>query len=311
LYRIIKGTGVYGLCAIPEVREENKYKIFRPMLEITREETQKYCKENHLTPSIDKSNFDNKYARNHLRLNIIPKLKEMNPNFDDAIENLSQIAKDYEKILSSLLPSTIEAKTFSDFEPETQKTIVHKFLIQNKIDYNYKKIEEITEFINENISKPCGNTISLTTEKWFFVSKEKIEIINNIKAPKTDEIIKLKLNKDNYFVSLNKILRITEFQGEIPAKFPKETDFEAFVNLPENLSPLELRTRQEGDIIQPFGLDGTMKLKKFFINKAIPEYKRDEILLLTHKKEVLWAIGVGISEKLRANKKPTHIIELR
>ena len=44
-----------------------------------------------------------------------------------------------------------------------------------------------------------------------------------------------------------------------------------------------------------------MKLKKYFINKNIPEHKRDEILLLCKGKEVLWAIGVGLSEKLRAD----------
>jgi tRNA(Ile)-lysidine synthase len=281
------------------------------MLEITREETAKYCEEHSLTPCSDASNFDDKYARNNLRLNIIPKLKEINPNLDDAIENLSQIAKEYEQILSSILPATLEPKTFNDFNFATQKTLIHRFLMQNKIDYNHQKIDEITEFINENINKPCGNTLSLTTGQWLFVSKEKIEIINNIKAPKIDEIIEVKPNQDNYFKSLDKTLTIKVFESEIPARFPKETDFEAFVNLPENLSPLELRTRREGDIIQPFGLDGTMKLKKFFINKGVPEHKRDEMLLLTQGNEVLWAIGTGISEKLRAGKKPTHRIELR
>jgi tRNA(Ile)-lysidine synthase len=110
---------------------------------------------------------------------------------------------------------------------------------------------------------------------------------------------------------LNKNLTIKPFEGEIPIEFPKKTDFEAFVNISEALLPLELRTRREGDIFQPFGLNGTMKLKKFFINKGIAEHKRDEILLLTHGNEVLWAAGVGLSEKFRAEGKPKYIIELR
>ena len=44
-----------------------------------------------------------------------------------------------------------------------------------------------------------------------------------------------------------------------------------------------------------------MKLKDYFIEKKIPEHLRDEIPLLCKGKEVLWAIGVGISEKLRAD----------
>lgn len=311
LYRIIKGTGVYGLCAIPEARNEASYTIFRPMLEITREETQQYCQENSLIPNIDESNFEDKYTRNNIRLNIIPKLKEINPNLDNAIANLSQIAKDYEQIIDSVLPSTLEPKAFQQFNTAIQKTLIHRFLIKNEIDYSHKKIDEITTFINENISKPCGNTLSLTTDKWLFASKEKIEIIKNIKTQKIDEVIDVKLNQDNYFHSLNKILTIKEFEGALPCKFPQENSFQTFVNIPESLLPLELRTRREGDIIQPFGLSGTMKLKKFLINKGIAEHQRDELLLLTHVNEVLWAIGVGLSEKLRADKRPTHIIELR
>ena len=75
--------------------------------------------------------------------------------------------------------------------------------------------------------------------------------------------------------------------------------------------PLVLRTRNPGDIIQPFGMEGKMKLKKYFINKAIPRYKRDTIPLLAYGDEVLWVIGVGISEKLRVENKPTHIIEIK
>ena len=311
LYRIIKGTGIYGLCAIPEVRKEDGYGIFRPMLEITRAETEQYCKDNNLAPSNDESNFKDKYARNNLRLNIIPKLKEINPNFDDAIENLSKIAKDYENILSAFLPENLEPKIFELFDAAVQKTLVHRFLIQNRIDYSYKKIDEIVEFINENIVKNCGNTLSLTTDKWLFTSKETIKIINSIKASKIDEVVEVKFNQDNFFSSLNKILTIKDFEGEIPTKFPKEIDFEAFVNIPEKLMSLELRTRMEGDIIQPFGLSGTMKLKKFFINKGVAEHKRDEVLLLAHENEVLWASGIGLSEKFRADKKPKYIIELR
>ena len=184
-------------------------------------------------------------------------------------------------------------------------------MIKNNLEYTSKKIDEIVDFTTENIEKPCGNTLSLTTDKWLFASKEKIEIISQVKAAKTDEIIEIKFNENNYFKSLNKILSITDFEGENPVEFPKETEYKAFVKIPKSIAPIELRTRREGDIIQPFGSCGTMKLKKFLINKGIAEHKRDEILLIAIRNEILWAIGVGISEKLRSGEKPTHAIELR
>ena len=73
----------------------------------------------------------------------------------------------------------------------------------------------------------------------------------------------------------------------------------AIVNLPCQI-PLELRYRREGDRIQPFGMKEVIKLKKYFINKGIPNHQKDRIVLLCSGEEVLWAIGVGLSEKLRA-----------
>ena len=312
LYRIIKGTGVLGLCAIPETRQEEGYTLFRPMLNITREETEKYCTQNNLKQAQDESNKDAKYARNNIRLNITPKLKEINPNLDDALENLARIAQDYEEIVAEVLdqkPFTPEV--FVTLSKAQKRALIHKFLTKNNLDYSAKKIEEIKNFVDENIQKPCGKTLSLTTEKWLFASKNKIEIITQTKAPKIEALLELKFNQDNCFEPLNKTLNISIFEGEVPKKFPKETESKIFVNIPKNLLPLELRTRREGDIIQPFGSCGTMKLKKFLINKGIAEHKRDEILLMTNGNEVLWAIGIGLSEKLRVVEKPTHTIELR
>ncbi len=75
----------------------------------------------------------------------------------------------------------------------------------------------------------------------------------------------------------------------------------AIININAFKYPLELRTRKAGDVIQPFSHKTTIKLKDYFIEKKIPEHKRDEIPLLCSRKEVLWAIGVGLNEKLRAD----------
>ena len=53
-------------------------------------------------------------------------------------------------------------------------------------------------------------------------------------------------------------------------------------------------------------MQGKMKLKKYFINKNIPEHDRDKTVLLCKDNEVLWVAGVGLSEKLRTFDVPTH-----
>jgi tRNA(Ile)-lysidine synthetase-like protein len=74
---------------------------------------------------------------------------------------------------------------------------------------------------------------------------------------------------------------------------------------------LTIRARKDGDIIQPLGSNGKMKLKKYLMSKKIPQYKRDNLVLLCDKNEVLWVGGVGLSDKIKTKTLSTHKIELK
>ena len=52
-----------------------------------------------------------------------------------------------------------------------------------------------------------------------------------------------------------------------------------------------------------------MKLKKYLISKKIPEVLRDEIVLLCCESEVFWVSGVGLSDKLKVVKHPSHVLK--
>ena len=91
--------------------------------------------------------------------------------------------------------------------------------------------------------------------------------------------------------------------------FPEATANFVYVDLTKVNTSLVLRHRNDGDVINPFGMSGTMKLKKFFNSKGVAKHKRDNIFLLVNETEVLWAIGVGLSNKIGVLDKPTHVIE--
>ena len=85
---------------------------------------------------------------------------------------------------------------------------------------------------------------------------------------------------------------------------------EAFIDL-SNYKNLTLRARQDGDYIQPLGFSGTMKLKKYFMEKKIPQHRRDGYLLLANEKEILWVAGLGLSDKIKVKEKPTHKVSIK
>lgn len=108
------------------------------------------------------------------------------------------------------------------------------------------------------------------------------------------------------------VLKITPFSklGDIPPKLPSTRSNKVYVNLKHLLNePLTVRTRLIGDRIMPMGMRASMRMKNYFINQGIPRFERESVPLLVNKDEVLWVIGVGISEKLRVEKQPTHCLE--
>lgn len=317
IYRVIKGTGTAGLCGIEAKRNFRPCPIYRPLLDFSREDIENYCASNGLNPNNDLSNFDIKHARNLIRHDIIPIFKKINPNVVNAIANLSFIAASEQKIIEKYL-RTIENGIFTDNKFDTEKFVnlelalkhklLHNFLISIDIKPSFEKINNILEFIQENYLSKTGKTLSLTENLWLFINTEKIYTISDINMP--NHVCVEITGFGEFKIDSNIILKITKTNEEVK-KFPEETEKTAFIDMSKISFPLTLRCRREGDFIQPFGMDGTMKLKKYFINKSIAKHNRDKIFLLTKNSEVLWAIGVGISEKLRAKSKPDVELELK
>lgn len=91
LMRIIRGTGVHGLCAMEYKREDG---IIRPLLDADRSEIESYCEKENLNPHIDRTNNETEYTRNKIRLELLPKIAEdFNPAIVDALVRLSANAK--------------------------------------------------------------------------------------------------------------------------------------------------------------------------------------------------------------------------
>ena len=73
----------------------------------------------------------------------------------------------------------------------------------------------------------------------------------------------------------------------------------------------QLRTRKDGDVFYPLKGIGHQKLKKYLNSKKIPNHEKDEIFFLAYGKEILWGSSIGISDIIKAEKTPTHVIILK
>ena len=83
LLNLTRGTGIAGLHGILPKNGS----IVRPLMFLKREDIQDIVKEENLPYVEDSSNSSTKYARNKIRLEVIPKLKELNPALEDTFEH--------------------------------------------------------------------------------------------------------------------------------------------------------------------------------------------------------------------------------
>ncbi|MBD5403325.1 tRNA lysidine(34) synthetase TilS [bacterium] len=305
IYRIAKGTGISGLQGIAE----NRGIYYRPLLNICRKDIEKYCQKYNLTPNSDSSNTNTKYKRNFIRSKILPELQTINDNIINSINNLSSIAKEETEIVEEYLTYTLEkitendkikTKKFINLSSAMQKRIIYNMFIEQNLDYDREKILNIKNFIIENSTSKSGTKCSLTKDLWIFVNQKFIEIISN----KASNDIYFHITKEGIYENNGFIFEIEKHSNNIN-NFPKDTENTAYVNLVEPLN-YEIRTRKDGDIFYPLGLDGKQKLKKFLNGKKIPNHEKNNLLFLVQGNEILWAIGLGISEKIKVIDKPTH-----
>ena len=316
LYRITKGTGIVGLKGIAEKREF----FYRPLLKISRAEIMQYCNDNNLSPNNDSSNSDIAYKRNYIRLNVMPALERINPMVKDALNTLAvNAASDNEIIeeyLKDIRPKVFEkdiilSEEYKKLTKPVKLRFLYEFIQKIGLDYDSKKINEIHEFIENNIEQRNGSTISLASALWLYADDKIIETIPR----KTDgikiDIPETLINSEGEFNIGNRIFTLKKYDDKNIFVFPEATANFAYVDLSKVKFPLIVRSRKDGDIITPFGMTGSMKLKKYMNSKGVSRHRRDNILLLCSDEEVLWVAGVGISNHIGVIDKPTHVIQVQ
>ncbi|NCO76207.1 MAG: tRNA lysidine(34) synthetase TilS [Cyanobacteria bacterium] len=162
IYNLIRGAGMEGLSALNWTRKlTDNLTLVRPLLNFTRGDTLAFCQKLQLPIWEDKYNDNKKFARNRIRLDLIPYLKkEFNPQIEQHLTQTVEILRadvefltqEAEKLLNlaisedknSLKRSILKEKPLS-----LQRRVIKAFLAQNlKTMPNFEQIEQIVRLID-------------------------------------------------------------------------------------------------------------------------------------------------------------------
>jgi tRNA(Ile)-lysidine synthase len=319
LMRVIRGTGLDGLTGIRPVRDD----VFvRPLIHTTRAEIERYCDKNGLQPRIDKTNFQNVFSRNKIRLELIPYIrKNFNENIIEVLNRFSDTIKIDNDYLEYI--SREKFKKYCDIKPE--KVIISKeaFLEQKAI---------LTRIIRFSLRSVAGSLKDF----------ERIHIFNVIKIQKHHTGKELMLPNNILAVNSygNMIIRknsiktsmscLKQYKLKIGCNCISDVNSKIYLNLTNKRSYLHsgqnkfiqyfdydkiqgdiiLRNRKKGDRIIPLGMTGNKKLKNLFIDLKIPREERDNVPLICFGDKVGWVVGYRISELFKVDRNSKIILAI-
>ena len=314
IMRILRGTGINGLIGIQSERGD----LIRPILNFSRDEIEKYIEENNIPFVEDKTNFEELYLRNKIRLNLFPILKnEYNPRILDAISRLSNIAFDYSTISREYIAS--KEGLLWEFNKEKILVYIEKLKLQSRSFRNimyrefFEFISKDPDGINYKIIEEIDNLIFSKTGKYIEI-KNVVFKIEYDKLLIYDKNIFENLEMKFYFENLDFSLYSTKFFDIII----EQSSFEEFKNLKQNkdllfinkkyLDFLKIRNKENGDFLE---LEfGKKKLKDIFINEKVSKDIRKNIPIFEIENNIVWVPNIRRSNRYLVDEKD-DIIKIR
>ncbi len=308
LLNLTRGTGIAGMHGILP----KKNKIIRPVLFLTREEINQVVGQEGFSYREDNSNESTKYARNKIRLEVIPILKELNPSLEETFEANRKRFAELEVLLNKQVRE-IKAKLFKEPGPGEYEISLAALKELEPLDtllYELFHPYGFTESILNDLKKAWDGTPGKVFSSGshdlhldrgrLLLTHRKDTLPEDVHIHEEDTLI----TWDNTKFS-SRSVSISDFELR-PGIGIAQVD-RALLKF-----PLLLRRWSTGDRFQPLGVNGKKKVSDFFIEQKIPLGRKKNIGILENGNgDIIWIAGLRIDEryKITANTKKVFIFE--
>ena len=305
LVNLVRGTGIKGLQGIPEKQNG----IIRPLLFATKDDIRAYALKHALHYREDSSNQEVKYTRNFIRLEVVPKLKTLNPALEETIYTSVQFFKQSAEIVKAFADLKFKEickeehqQLFIDIKlllNEAQKeTLLFEWLYSK--DFKHNQIQQLTEVLISG--KQSGKQFSSASHQ--LVVDRKYIIVKALSADKTEAHYRITSLSDTAHLPVK-----LQFEEVTHASFSTDKN-EITIPYTDNIFPLTLRKWKQGDKFKPFGMDGFKKLSDFFKDQKLSLFEKEAVWILENKEHIIWIVGYRMDNRCKIDDKAKKLMKI-
>ena len=307
MMRIIRGTGTDGLIGIPEVRG----RIIRPLLSCMRSEVEQYCAECQIPHVTDETNEDMAFTRNRIRHQVLPLLKEINPAVDEALLRLADQAEDDSEWLLIMARQRLRsAKERFGYNIEAIRIeplpISSRMIMLMMRDASVPTIERRHVISAVEAVMDKGGDVLLPGGYVFSVSQGVASVRNG-----DGHMMPLPVDLTNQ--------RSTGWFGDHPFAVSvvkrvgnASNVYNLFSNTVMDYAKIEgnlqIRCRQEGDVIHPVNRGVGKSLKKLMNECGLPTFVRDSYPIICDDIGVVMVPGYAVDERVKVTDNTKHLL---
>lgn len=286
LFRMARGTSPKGLCGI-------KYKrgnIVRPLLDVSRDEIVRYLKANSITWCDDSTNSLPLYARNKIRLEVLPVLKEISSSAEEKIVSVAKlISRDnsfieeyaQEKEKECFVEEELLIEPFLNLHPALKSRIAASVLTK----WGAKEIssEKVDSFLSYS-QKDTGKVFDINGK--IFARKSYGKIVTFIPT----EIEQLTAVLDEGISVITDKWKLSMYYSR--EKVRKRNNSVAIFDADKISGPFTVSYRRDGDRISLKGINGSKKISDIFTDEKIDASERNLIPIVRDGDDVLYIGGI-------------------
>ena len=332
LLRLARGTGLHGAAGIRPKRGC----YLRPLLELTRADTEAFCRAAGQRWVTDETNETDAYARNRVRRAALPALQSTN---GAAVENLARFcekaaradayfARKAEELLSGARLDAAQAgikapevctvwrlELLSAADAPVLEAAMH-LLTAPVRDAEEKYVKLLCGLVRRGSGAvQLTERVRFCAGKGFFWQEEAPGSPHGEPAPQPQSQPFLPEKQAEYrFAGGWKVtagLFAADFEEKIQVVHKKDLKNQAdYARITTLYAGLVLRTRQPGDVYRPAGRRVHNRLRKWMNEAGIPVQERDRLPLLAAGNEVLWVCGTGFAEGLAPCEGTVQVLQM-